>query len=228
MRPWLALSHAGARFDTETALVELGRQSAATDSDASLTKVARSELTTRRKLGSVTGLFPVLYVENTPIHESLAICEWTAETFPQAGLWPESTLARAQARALSCEMASGFTNLRSQMSCHLFGRVPHFAPNPAAQGEIARVFELWREALTRSGGPFLFGRFGIVDAMYYPVRTRFRTYGVEIPPDLTAYVDTLDEQPAVRALNELARSAPAIPAYDTYLRSLGGNPTAAI
>jgi hypothetical protein len=34
MRPWLALTHAGARFETETAIVELGRQGAATDEDA--------------------------------------------------------------------------------------------------------------------------------------------------------------------------------------------------
>ena len=34
----------------------------------------------------MTGLFPVLWVDGTPIHESLAICEWAAEVYPNAGL----------------------------------------------------------------------------------------------------------------------------------------------
>jgi glutathione S-transferase len=228
MRPWLVLAHAGARFETETAVVELGRQGAATDTDASLAKVTATDLTARRRLGSVTGLFPVLHVDGTPIHESLAICEWVAEAYPAAKLWPDAPLARARARAVCCEMLSGFTNLRTHMSCHLFGRVPHFDPDAATRHEQERVFELWREALDRSGGPFLFGGFGIADAMYYPMRTRFRTYGVQIPPELSGYVRALDEHPAVLALNEVARRGPAIPAYDAYLRSLGGDPTAAM
>jgi glutathione S-transferase len=92
--------------------------------------------------------------------------------------------------------------------------------------EIERCFEIWREALQRSGGPFLFGRFTIADCMYYPMRTRFRTYGVPIPTDLEAYATALDEAPAVQALIEVARSAPHVPAYDEYLRGLGGDPDA--
>jgi glutathione S-transferase len=228
MRPWLALRHAGADFITETAEVELGRQTSASQDDASLAKVSREALQERRRKGSVTGLFPVLHVEGAPIHESLAICEWVNEAYPEARLHPDTPLLRAQARALCCEMVSGFSNLRTHMSCHLFGRLPQFQPNAATQLEIERVFELWRGALARSGGPFLFGRFGIADAMFYPVRTRLRTYGVAIPGELEPYVDALDQLPAVRALIERAREDPTIPAYDEYLRGLGGDPTAAI
>jgi glutathione S-transferase len=176
----------------------------------------------------VTGLFPVLHVDGAVIHESLAICEWANDTFREAGLWPESAVARAQARSLSCEMLTSFSNMRMHMSCHLFGRVPAFAPNAATQRDIDRVLEIWRAALDRSGGPFLFGRFSIADAMFFPVRTRLRTYGVPIPGDLAGYVAALDALPAVRALHELARTSPAIPAYDEYLRSLGGDPVAAL
>jgi glutathione S-transferase len=228
MRPWLALTHAGADFVTETAQVELGRQSAASQDDASLAKVSRDTLRERREKGSITGLFPVLHVAGTPIHESLAICEWVNETYPEAGLHPDSPLLRARARAIACEMVGGFSNLRTQMSCHLFGRVTNFRPNAATQLEIERVFELWQDALERSGGPFLFGRFGIADAMFYPVRTRFRSYGVPIPAPLQSYVQALDAVPAVRALEAQAQHAPAIPAYDAYLRELGGDPLAAL
>lgn len=228
MRPWLALTHAGASFATETVELELERQTPGTGNDAAVAKIARNEVVERRKRGSVAGLFPVLHVAEAAIHESLAICEYVNEAFPEAQLWPEASLARARARAISTEMATSFANMRMNMSCHLFGRVPSFTPNEATQRDIDRVLEIWREALARSGGPFLFGRFSIADAMFFPVRTRLRTYGVAIPADLGYYVSALDELPAVRALQEIAQGAPTIPAYDAHLRALGGDPNAAI
>ena len=98
-------------------------------------------------------------------------------------MWPEAGLARARARAISTEMATSFANMRMSMSCHLFGRVPRYTPNAATQRDIDRVFEIWREELHHSGGPFLFRRFSVADAMFFPVRTRLRTYGVAIPND---------------------------------------------
>jgi glutathione S-transferase len=228
MRPWLVLTHAGAEFATETVDLPLGKQSLTTPGDANSDDDRAQELRERRAKGSVTGLFPVLYVDDIPIHESLAICEWANESYPAAGLWPEDSLKRARARAIASEMASGFLNLRTHMSSHLFGRVQGFQPNSATRSEISRVFEIWSEALDRSGGPFLFGSFGIADAMYYPVRARFRTYDVRIPQTLSPYVNALDELPAVRALERTAQTASIIPVYDDYLRSLGGNPVAAL
>jgi glutathione S-transferase len=225
MRPWLALTHAGAAFDTETVeLAHLQRQSDATNP----AKVEPASLADRRALGSVRGLFPVLRIDGVPIHESLAICEYAAESFPDAGLWPDDPLRRAQARAICCEMVSGFTNMRSEMSCHLFGRVPGFKPSAAARSDVSRVFELWSECLDRSGGPFLFGDFCIADAMYFPVLTRLRTYGVRLTEPAAAYARVLETSPTVRKLVEVARNEPHIPVYDDYLRGLGGDPDAAI
>jgi glutathione S-transferase len=227
MRPWLALAHADAEFETETAELHLGKQNPSAPGDATDADAAQ-ELRLRRSKGSVTGLFPVLYVNGVPIHESLAICEWVNEAYPDARLMPESALGRARVRAISCEMLGGFAHLRNHMSCHLFGRVPSFQPDAATRRDIARVFEIWAEALDRSGGPFLFGRFGIADAMYFPVRTRLRTYGVPVPDGLVSYVAALDSLPAVARLEAVARTAPGIPAYDDYIRSLGGDPIAAL
>jgi len=216
MRPWLALTHAGANFETVTVdLPDMGTPNA-------------PPLAQRRKLGSVRGLFPVLRVAGTPIHESLAICEYAADAFPQAALWPADPLLRAEARAISCEMLSGFGALRQGLPCALFGRVANFTPDAAAQTDIARVFEIWGEKLERSGGPFLFGQFSIADAMFYPVRTRFQTYGVAVPKSLSAYTAALDSHPATRTLVELARGGPRIAAYDAAMRKLGGNPDAAL
>jgi glutathione S-transferase len=217
MRPWLVLYHTGAPFETET--VELPHMARQGDT---------TPLAERRKLGSVRGLFPVLRVDGTAIHESLAICEYVADAFPDAQLWPLEPLHRAAARAICSEMVSGFASMRNELSCHLFGRVKGFKPSPAALEDIARVFEIWDERLQASGGPFLFGRFSIADAMYFPVLTRFRTYDVKLPRSLTAYASALDEQAAVRALVAVASTAPRIPVYDDYLRSFGGDPDAGL
>lgn len=215
MRPWLALAHAGASFETRTAtLPAMGSPTA-----------ARAE---RDALGSSTGYFPVLHVDGVRIHESLAICEFVAEAFPDAHLWPAAPLDRARARAAACEMLSGFRELRNTMPCHLFARVPRFTPDASAQVEIERVQELWRECLERSGGPFLFGAFGIADAMYFPVLSRFRTYGVALPADLEGYARAVAEVPAVNALVALAREAPRLPGYDAHVTRLRGDPDAAL
>ena len=46
------------------------------------------------------------------------------------------------------------------------------------------------------GGPFLFGAFSAADAMYAPVVTRFRTYGVALDPTCQAYADAVLALPA--------------------------------
>lgn len=217
MRPWLALTHAGAKFETET--VELPHMQGHAE---------QTPLAERRAKGSVRGLFPVLRVDGTPIHESLAICEYVADTYPTANLWPADALRRAEARAICAEMVSGFTGMRGELSSHLFGRVRGFKPGAAAQTDIDRVLEIWNEKLERSGGPFLFGGFSIADAMYFPVLGRFRTYGVELPASLAPYGQALETHPAVRALIEVARTAPRIPVYDDALRQRGGEPDAAL
>jgi glutathione S-transferase len=217
MRPWLVLYQTGAPFETETvSLPHMDRQGDTTP------------LAERRKLGSVRGLFPVLRVNDTAIHESLAICEYLADAFPDAQLWPIEPLKRATARAICSEMVSGFANMRTELSCHLFGRVKSFQPTAAARDDITRVFEIWDEQLQASGGPFLFGRFAIADAMYFPVLTRFRTYDVALPRSLTAYADAVEAHAAVQALVAVARTAPRIPVYDDYLRRFGGDPDAAL
>ena len=42
--------------------------------------------------------------------------------------------------------------------------------------DVERIETIWREAVARSGGPFLFGRFTAADAMFAPVVNRFEVY----------------------------------------------------
>ena len=229
MRPWLVLTHAGASFDTETVgLAHMQTEVDFKNGAASLLEIDPTPLADRRELGSVHGLFPVLRVDDVPIHESLAICEYAAETFPDAALWPTDAVDRARARAISCEMVGGFGSMRGEMSCHLFGRVPGFTPSTAVTSDISRIFELWRECLDRSGGPFLFGQFCIADAMYFPVLSRLRTYGIPMAGSIADYARALDALPAVQKLMDVARTEPHVRIYDDYLLSLGGEPDAAL
>ena len=74
--------------------------------------------------------------------------------------------------------------------------------------DIARVTPLWRDARGRSGegGPFLFGRFSIADAMYAPVAGRFHQYAVDLDPVCAAYVAAIHALPAMQRWIESARA----------------------
>jgi glutathione S-transferase len=65
--------------------------------------------------------------------------------------------------------------------------------------EVARIVRIWSECREQfaNDGPWLFGPFGIVDAMYAPVALRFHTYQLEAGPAAQAYVNTVLEHPAV-------------------------------
>lgn len=69
-----------------------------------------------------------------------------------------------------------------------------------AQADISRVQAIWGDCRKRfgTGGPFLFGRFSVADAMYAPVVTRFRTYGIKLDPVSEAYAEAIYALPAMR------------------------------
>ena len=80
LRPWLFLRHHGLPFaETELALG---------------TPAARAEILHHSPSGKV----PVLHHGTRRVWESLAICEYAAETFALHGAWPFDPAARALAR----------------------------------------------------------------------------------------------------------------------------------
>src|SRR5215510_12982129 len=94
---------------------------------------------------------------------------------------------QGSARSISAEMHSGFVTLRSEMSMELLAKFPTPPISEELASDIRRIVAIWRGTRARygAGGPFLFGAFSNADAMYAPVATRFRTYGV----DLAAFGD---------------------------------------
>ena len=71
----------------------------------------------------------------------------------------------------------------------------------ATHKDVRRIVALWNSRLSRWGGPFLGGaEWGIVDAFFTPVATRFRTYGVVLSSfgdtgPAGAYCERLLERP---------------------------------
>jgi glutathione S-transferase len=125
---------------------------------------------------------PVLKTKVGLVWDSLAILEYLAERHPEHRLWPEGEEARAAARSISAEMHAGFATLRNDMPMDLLARLPSPPITPALESDVRRIAAIWKETRSRfgKGGPFLFGAFTNADAMYAPVATRFRTYGVDL------------------------------------------------
>lgn len=164
LRPWLAMRVCGIPFAEQRIRL---RQP---DSKAEILRHTPS------------GKVPALKTRTGVVWESLAILDYLAERHPEHGLWPEDEEARAVARSIAAEMHAGFATLRNDMSMDLLGLLPSPPISAALEADIRRIVDIWKDTRARfgTGGPFLFGAFSSADAMYAPVATRFRTYGVDL------------------------------------------------
>jgi glutathione S-transferase len=191
LRPYVALVQSGVTFECTTILL-----------DRETTKAEIAQVNPAKRV-------PVLHHDDLVIWDSLAICEYVNELAPEAQLWPADRAKRARARAISAEMHAGFAALRSNMSMDMSASKPGQGRTPETLADVARICEIWREALATSGGPFLFGGFSIADAMFAPVTTRFTTYGVELDDVCRGYVAAIDALPAMQAWRKDAAAEPA-------------------
>lgn len=124
---------------------------------------------------------PCLVHDGITVWDTLAIAEYLNEVSPAGRMYPRDRTARARCRSVSGEMHSGFSALRSSLPMNLRLRRSGVVLWSAVQADIERILEIWRECLDTWGGPWLFGRQpSVADAMYAPVVTRFRSYGVRV------------------------------------------------
>lgn len=186
LRPWLVLRHLGLPFRLE--------------------RVALDRPDTAERIGafSPAGRVPVLLEGAVTVWDSLAIIEHLAER--HHGLWPVDPVARGMARAVAFEMHSGFAALRAELPMNIRAIGRKVSPSPAAAADIARIVAIWSAARQGfgAGGPWLFGAFSAADAMYAPVASRFRTYGVDLPEPLRAYQATVLGSVAMQEWTALA------------------------
>ena len=178
LRPWIAMTVAGIAFDEVLIPFETAEF--------------------KQQVGAVSGngKVPVLIDGDIQIWESLAILEYLAEKFPEAGLWPKAVAARAHARVVANEMHAGFQALRNHLPMNIARKIIKRPLTAQAAADVKRLEAMWADCRARYGGPFLFGGFGAADAMYTPVVSRLHTYDVNVSPGTRAYIDAVMALPA--------------------------------
>lgn len=190
LRGWLLCRMAGLDFEEKTVTID--------------DEVVRQELL----LLSSSVRVPCLTHGDVTVWDTLAIAEYLAEIAPQAGLLPGNIAVRAHCRAVSGEMHSGFYNLRSALPMNLKARHEKFKIFSGARPDVEHIQAVWTECLEKYGGPYLFGGLSLADAMFAPVCTRFRTYAVELDPQLNAYCERIFAWPLMQEWTEGALAEP--------------------
>ncbi|CAM1509385.1 Fc.00g031240.m01.CDS01 [Cosmosporella sp. VM-42] len=182
MRPWVLLKALGVTFDEKLNLFKPG--------------LRQPDFLTFSPSGKV----PCLHDGDTSIvvWDSLAICEYIAEKYPAA--WPSDAAARAFARCAAAEMHSGFNAIRDECSMNVGFRIELGTPSEGVQRDISRLNALFKDGIDKFGGPWLAGKdFSIADAMFAPIASRCKTFGIELEGPAKEYIDRLFEHAAVQA-----------------------------
>ncbi|WP_022729259.1 glutathione S-transferase family protein [Fodinicurvata sediminis] len=187
LRAWLPLRQAGLSFCEE--VIPL-----------------RREDTSEQILSwSPSGKVPVLLHEGRTVWDSLAIGEYLAELYPQAGLLPAARAARARARSIIAEMHAGFGALRKECPMDMRAHRP-IDLSAETRRDVERISAIWEACLKEAGGRgFLFGSPGLADAFYAPVVSRFATYGIMPGPLGQAYMEQIQDWPLYQEWLNAAR-----------------------
>jgi glutathione S-transferase len=186
LRPWLFLRKAGFKFREQIVYFD------ESDYQAQIAALSPS----RR--------VPLLIDGGVKIWDSLAICEYAAES---AGFgMPRDRTARARARSAAAEMHSGFQALRNECPMNVRARDRRVSVTPQLAEDIARIDEIWSGCRLAhgAGGGWLFGDFSIADAMFAPVFFRFQTYGAQLSPVSQAYLSYALQDPGLREWQDAA------------------------
>ena len=189
MRPWVLLRHFGIAFD------EIKLRYDFTPGSSFYRELARY---------TPAGTVPVLLIDGFAVWDTLAIAEAVADLHPTLPVWPRDARQRARARSLAAEMHAGFSSLRKHCPMNIEAALPEvgarvLAAEPAVRRNLERIDAMWSEQLAASGGPFLFGEFGAVDAYFAPVAMRLRSYALPVSGAVQAYAHRLSASPGVAA-----------------------------
>jgi glutathione S-transferase len=183
LRPYMALAMADIPFDEK--LIHFGTP----NFSAKIKRISKA------------GLVPILQHGDQVIWDTLAIMEYLAETWPKKNLWPYSKVARATARSMCAEMHSGFRALRNACPMNLRRPIKPVPMTDGIRADVARLQQAWSSARKAygKGGPFLFGKFSIADAMFAPVVTRLETYAIPVSTSTRHYMNAVMATPAFHA-----------------------------
>lgn len=178
----------------------LGLKVAGIDFEERLVPLMTEEWDAKAPVFSPSAKVPAYFDGQKTIWEALGVLEYIADSRPDTMLWPLDLDVRAIARSVALEMHGGFGPLRTHMPMNCRKSLPGLGRKDGVEKDIARIGDIFKMCRTQfgQGGDFLFGHFSIADAMYAPVVTRFKTYGVELDPIGNAYMQSVLDLPAMK------------------------------
>ncbi|WP_242110453.1 glutathione S-transferase family protein [Luteimonas aquatica] len=195
LRAWLALREAEIAFEEQV---------------VDIRKPQRHGNLARIGAFSPPAAVPVLVDEGTVVYDSLAIMEYANE-LSGGRLLPAEIRSRAHVRSLLAWQHSGLSGLCARLS---FESAFYPRRRPMTAGEHAqaqRLFAVWEDELTASGGPHLAGALSLADLAFAPTVVRLAAHAPDTArwPLARAWMSSMLARPALREwLEEAARLPP--------------------
>jgi glutathione S-transferase len=176
-----------------------------------LIKLHRAEHKTEQFLAlNPEGQVPLLVVDGKPLNQIVAMCDWIDRSFPQAGLLPAESWARAQALSTLAWM----NNTAHPTFTHVF-MPDKFADSEATRAEVRSVaVGKYRSLLERiavmsqAASPYWLGSgLSFLDAYALTLLRWGGLAGIDPDsmPGFKAYVDCVAAHPVVAAVIERER-----------------------
>lgn len=165
---------------------------------------------------SPSGKVPALSHGKVRVWDSFAIIAYIYRTFPDSANWPKDPVVQGLAISAVMEMHAGFMELRQHypMNCR---KTPFKAPlRGNVERDLNRLESVWNMLLDASGGPWLGGELGIVDAYFAPVAMRIHTYQLPVSERLQDYVKQVLALPAMQEWIASAKQEPEIVTADEW------------
>ncbi|MCH7335690.1 glutathione S-transferase family protein [Acinetobacter sp. NIPH 2699] len=187
MRPWILLKQAGIPFQEH--LIQFDSFEPESQFKTEILKL------------NPTGKVPLLLDSDVVVWDSLAICEYVAEQYPEKGLLPQDKKLRARARCISAEMHSSFQSLRNLCPMNVEADLAHigqqlWAEHDQLRADVARIEQIWAERPSEDS--FLCGEFSVADAFYAPVVMRFVCFRLPVSASSQAYMRKILSLPSVQ------------------------------
>lgn len=154
------------------------------------------------------GLVPALLDGEQLLTQSLAICEYLEETYPQPALLPNDAIGRARVRALALSIACDIHPLNNLRVLHRLEA--QFAADQAGkdawyQHWIQSGFEAFEQQIQSTHGQYCFGdTVTLADLALVPQVYNARRFNC----DLSAYPTMLAIEQRCLALDAFARATP--------------------
>lgn len=177
-----------------------------------LVEVHPAKRPARLKELNPNGRVPVLEVGDVALRESLNICDWLEDAYPEPALWPADPTARAHARGLALWIDIDLTQPFFLGMRHLAFGIPEGEPADAAERSFARVPRGWpklERLLAAHDGPWLLGEtFTFADLAGQALAVRLPEWRPELVPDpaefplTTAWLEALRQRPSAAGIDQ--------------------------